>query len=133
MHSPASVGPEVVFPSGEPRPALGLGTWRFGEQPSRRASEVAAVRQAVDIGYRVFDTAEMYGDGGSEEITGQALADAQRAGLARSDVFVVSKALPHHAGEDALQRACEGGLSMRSCGLGFNSRVPRSAIVTCLS
>jgi len=110
MDSPTRASPEVAFPSGEPRPALGLGTWRFGESASRRAAEVAAVRQALDIGYRVFDTAEMYGNGGAEEVTGQALAEAQRAGLPRSELFIVSKALPQHAGEAALQAACEASL-----------------------
>jgi diketogulonate reductase-like aldo/keto reductase len=110
MDSPTRAGPEVGFPSGEQRPALGLGTWRFGESASRRAAEVAALRQALDIGYRVFDTAEMYGNGGAEEVTGQALAEAQRSGLARGELFVVSKALPQHAGERALQTACEASL-----------------------
>lgn len=111
MQSPAGrAGPEVIYPNGEPRPALGLGTCGFGELASRRAAEVAAVRQALEIGYRVFDTAEMYGDGGAEAVTGQALADAQHAGLARGDVFVVSKVLPHRAGENAVQQACEDSL-----------------------
>ena len=110
MDSPTRAGPEVVFPSGEQRPALGLGTWRFGESAARRAAEVAAVRQALDIGYRVLDTAEMYGDGGAEEVTGQALAEAQRSGLARGELFVVSKVLPQHAGERAMQAACEASL-----------------------
>jgi diketogulonate reductase-like aldo/keto reductase len=110
MHSLTRAGPEVFFPSGEPRPALGLGTWRFGESGSRRAAEVAAVRQALDIGYRVLDSAEMYGDGGAEAVTGQALAEAQRAGLSRSELFVVSKVLPQHAGEQAMQTACEASL-----------------------
>ncbi len=101
---------EVAFPSGEPRPALGLGTWRFGEDRARRAAELASLRQALDMGWRVIDTAEMYGAGGAEDITGEALADAQRAGLSRSDVFVVSKVLPQHAGERAMLAACEASL-----------------------
>jgi len=102
--------PEVTFPHGEQRPALGLGTWRFGEVPERRAAEVAALRQALEMGWRVIDTAEMYGDGGAETLTGQALAQAQRAGVARGELFVVSKALPEHAGVRALQAACEDSL-----------------------
>ena len=64
---------EVTFPSGEERPALGLGTWRMGEDAGQRAAEVRALRLALDIGYRVIDTAEMYGDGGAECVLGQAL------------------------------------------------------------
>lgn len=101
---------EVNFPSGESRPALGLGTWRFGENSAQRASELAALRLALEIGWRVVDTAEMYGDGGAEEVVGQALADAQRSGLARGELFVVSKVLPQNASADGVLAACEASL-----------------------
>jgi diketogulonate reductase-like aldo/keto reductase len=103
--------PPVLFPSGEERPALGLGTAGLGAAPDRAAAEVAALRQAVDMGYRVFDTAEMYADGGAEVLLGQALAQAQRAGVARDSLFVVSKVLPHNAGEQAVVEACERSLA----------------------
>jgi diketogulonate reductase-like aldo/keto reductase len=102
--------PEVTFPSGEERPALGLGTWRLGEDGSQRAAEVRALRLALDIGYRVFDTAEMYGDGGAESALGLALAEAQRDGLKRDELFVVSKVLPQHASEAGVLAACEASL-----------------------
>jgi len=102
--------PDVTFPSGEERPALGLGTWRLGESSTHQAAEVRALRLALDIGYRVFDTAEMYGDGGAETVLGLALAEAQREGVARDDIFVVSKVLPSHAGESAMLAACESSL-----------------------
>ncbi len=101
---------EVGFPNGEQRPALGLGTWRFGEEASRRTAEVASLRQALDMGWRVVDTAEMYGSGGAETVAGQALAEALRGGVLRSDLFVVSKVLPAHAGERSLRAACEASL-----------------------
>ena len=101
---------EVTFPSGEQRAALGLGTWRMGEDRNRLTTEVAALRWALDAGWRVIDTAEMYGSGGAEERTGQALAEAQRAGLARADCFVVSKVLPQHASAAGMLAACEASL-----------------------
>lgn len=102
--------PEVVFPSGESRPALGVGTWRLGETASRHAAEVGSLRLALELGFRVFDSAEMYGDGGAERVLGQALDDAQRGGLARRELFVVSKVLPQHASERGVQAACEASL-----------------------
>lgn len=102
--------PEVTFPSGEERPALGLGTWRMGEDASQRGAEVRALRLAMDIGYRVVDTAEMYGDGGAECVLGQALAEALRDGVPRDELFVVSKVLPQHAGEGGVLAACEASL-----------------------
>ena len=87
--------PRIVFPNGEAQPALGLGTWRLGEDDAQRAAEVASLRLAFDIGYRVVDTAEMYGD--AESVLGTALAEALRGGLERDDVFIVSKVLPNHA------------------------------------
>jgi diketogulonate reductase-like aldo/keto reductase len=98
----------VTFPDGQTRPALGLGTWRLGESPRRRADEVAAVRLALEIGYRVIDTAEMYAEGGAEEVIGQALAEALRAGtLQREELFVVSKVYPHNASRQGTRAACE--------------------------
>jgi diketogulonate reductase-like aldo/keto reductase len=89
-------------------PRLGLGTWRMGERASARAAEVAAVRLALDIGYRLVDTAEMYGEGGAEEVVGQALAEALRAGAhTRESVCIVSKAYPHHASRRELPAACD--------------------------
>ena len=49
----------VTFPDGETRPALGLGTWRMGEASRQRRAGVTAGRPALEMGYRVIDTAEM--------------------------------------------------------------------------
>lgn len=93
-------------------PSLGLGTWRMGESPARRKSETAAVRLALDMGWRVIDTAEMYGDGGAEEIVGAAVGAALRAGsLSRDDLFVVSKVYPHNATAGGTADACDRSLA----------------------
>ena len=89
-------------------PVLGLGTWRFGESRAARAAEIASVRTALDLGYRLIDTAEMYGEGGAEEVVGAALNDAIRAGdVRREDVVVVSKVYPHNASRRGTQAACD--------------------------
>lgn len=89
-------------------PTLGLGTWRMGEAARSRRAEVAAVRRALELGYRLIDTAEMYGDGGAEEVVGAALAEALRAGeVTREELFVVSKVLPGNASRRGTLQACE--------------------------
>lgn len=89
-------------------PVLGLGTWRFGESRATRAAEIACVRQALELGYRLIDTAEMYGEGGAEEVVGAALNDAIRAGdVRRDEVVVVSKVYPHNASRTATPAACD--------------------------
>ena len=89
-------------------PALGLGTWRFGESRATRAAEIASVRTALELGYRLIDTAEMYGEGGAEEVVGAALDDAIRAGdVRRDEVVVVSKVYPHNASLAGTRAACD--------------------------
>lgn len=89
-------------------PVLGLGTWGLGEESARRAADVRSVRSALDLGYRLVDTAEMYGEGGAEEVVGQALHEAFRTGgLVRDDVFVVTKVYPHNASRRGTLAACE--------------------------
>jgi diketogulonate reductase-like aldo/keto reductase len=89
-------------------PVLGLGTWMMGEEPGRRAAEVRAVRHAIELGYRLFDTAEMYGEGGAEEVLGQAIGEALRAGEVRRDeLTIVSKVYPHNASRSGTQAACD--------------------------
>ncbi len=89
-------------------PVLGLGTWRMGEDASRRAAEIAAVREAIVLGYRLIDTAEMYGEGGAETVVGQAVAEALRAGdVRREALFIVSKVYPHNASRRGTREACE--------------------------
>lgn len=91
-------------------PALGFGTWHMGEDPARATHEAAVVGAALDAGMTLIDTAEMYGDGGSEEVVGRALA-----GRPRDDVFVVSKVYPQNAGARSAAAACEA--SLRRLGL----------------
>jgi len=102
---------QLTFPDGQRRPVLGLGTWRMGESARARPAEVAALRLALDLGYRVIDSAEMYGEGGAEEVVGRALAEALRAGtLQRDELFVVSKVYPHNAGRQGVPAACARSL-----------------------
>lgn len=100
--------PRIAGPHGERWPALGLGTWRFGEATRDMEREIATLRRALEIGYRLIDTAEMYGDGGAERVVGRAIRDAMRqGGLERQQLRVVSKAYPQHADAAGLKRACD--------------------------
>ena len=102
----------VTFPGNVQLSSLGLGTWRMGEDRARRPGEIAAVRSALEMGWRVIDTAEMYGEGGAEEVVGAALGEAMRSGsLTRDEVFVVSKVYPHNATARGTVAACERSLA----------------------
>ncbi|MFL1463706.1 aldo/keto reductase [Roseococcus sp. DSY-14] len=96
---------QVTLPDGTVLPALGQGTWRMGEDPARRRQEVASLREGIERGLSVLDTAEMYAEGESERVVGEAIA-----GL-RERAFVVSKVLPHNASRRGLPLACEGSLA----------------------
>ena len=96
--------PTVTLPSGTSIPALGIGTWNMGEARSDEAQEIASIRKAVALGMTVVDTAEMYADGRSEEIVGQAID-----GL-RDQVFLVSKVYPFNASAKGTIEACERSL-----------------------
>jgi diketogulonate reductase-like aldo/keto reductase len=101
----------VALPDGTRVPCLGLGTWRLGESRSAQATDVAAVRTALELGYRLIDTAEMYGDGGAERVVGAALREAERAGtVRREDVYLVTKVLPGNASRRGTVAACERSL-----------------------
>ena len=101
----------VLLRGGESVPALGLGTWRMGESSRKRRTEVAAVREAIQLGYRLFDTAEMYGEGGAETVLGEALHGAITAGeVKREELFVVSKVYPHNASRRGTMAACDRSL-----------------------
>ena len=94
----------VTLPDRTEVSALGQGTWRMGEDPRLRQQEIAALRAGVDLGMTLVDTAEMYGDGATETLVGEALA-----GL-RDQVFLVSKVYPHNAGRGRIERSCEASL-----------------------
>lgn len=94
----------VTLPDGERVPALGQGTWLLGEQTDRRADEIAALREGVDLGMTLIDTAEMYGEGASESLIGEALAHR------RDELFLVSKAYPQNASRAGLPAACDASL-----------------------
>ena len=80
----------------------------MGEAVRRKSEDVAAVRLALELGYRLIDTAEMYGEGGAEQVIGQALGEALRAGtLKRDELFVVSKVYPHNASRAGVAAACD--------------------------
>lgn len=95
---------QVTFPDGRKVAAIGQGSWYMGESNSDRAGEARALRAGLDLGLSLIDTAEMYADGGAEQVVGQAIQGR------RSDAFLVSKVYPHHAGGPQAITACENSL-----------------------
>ncbi len=92
--------PTVKLPSGESVPQLGQGTWHMGESGRARKEEIAAVRLGLDLGMTLIDTAEMYGNGGAEEVVAEAVAGR------REECFIVSKVLPENATRAGTIAAC---------------------------
>ena len=92
------------LPSGEPVPVLGQGTWHLAEGKHPREEEIRALRVGLDLGMTLIDTAEMYADGGAEELVGEAIAGR------REEVFLVSKVLPQNATRNGTITACERSL-----------------------
>ena len=94
----------VKLPSGDEVPAFGIGTWQMGDDPKVRAEEIATLRLALDLGARLIDTAEMYGEGRAESLIGEAIRGR------REEVFIVSKVYPHNASRKAAVAACDRSL-----------------------
>src|SRR5687768_12669284 len=95
---------QVKLPFGEMVPAFGIGTWQMGDHARTRAEEIATLRLGLDLGATLIDTAEMYGDGSSETLIGEAIAGR------RDSVFLVSKVCPHNASRADAVAACERSL-----------------------
>jgi diketogulonate reductase-like aldo/keto reductase len=104
MNTVAGNLPQGSLADGTRVPVLGLGTWKMGERPGSAAREAAALVHGLDLGMTLIDTAEMYGDGGAEEVVARAIAGR------RAPVFVVSKVYPHNAGARSMPAACERSL-----------------------
>jgi diketogulonate reductase-like aldo/keto reductase len=96
--------PTLPLPSGERVPILGQGTWRMGENGKKAKAEIAALQLGLDLGMTLVDTAEMYADGGSEEIVAEAIAGR------RDQTFLVSKVWPGNASRAGTISACENSL-----------------------
>lgn len=88
-------------------PILGMGTWYLGEGDQARSNrEIATLRYGLDHGLTVIDTAEMYGEGQSETLVGQAIAPYDR-----HQIFLISKFYPWHATARQMQKALEKSLT----------------------
>ena len=92
------------LPGGAAMPVLGLGTWRMGEKKGGAGAEADALRLGLDLGMGLIDTAEMYGEGGAEQVVGDAIAGRRDA------VFLVSKLYPQNATRAGTLEACERSL-----------------------
>jgi diketogulonate reductase-like aldo/keto reductase len=91
-------------------PLLGMGTWGMGGKYERDASNVeesiSILKQGFDLGIRLIDTAELYGEGLTEEIVGQAIK-----GRKREDVFIITKVWKTHLRYDDVLVAAEKSLA----------------------
>ena len=64
---------------------LGQGTWHFGENRKLYEAEIESIRYGIQNGVTLIDTAEMYGDGKSESLIGEAIKDFDRSFLYHRD------------------------------------------------
>lgn len=86
--------------------AIGLGTWRMGEGDANKSkAEEETIQYALNHGVTVIDTAEMYGDGKSEALIGNAIKDFNR-----SNFQLISKFYPNHATKKLIKSSLEQSL-----------------------
>ena len=123
----------VLLKDGTEVPAVGQGTWFMGEKSSKRKDEIASLRWGIENGMTLIDTAEMYGDGASEELVGEAIAPYERGKL-----FLVSKVYPWNAGRDHIFKSCEDSLKRLGTSyldlylLHWRGRIPFRETVSCM-
>ncbi|WP_225744040.1 aldo/keto reductase [Marinilactibacillus sp. Marseille-P9653] len=123
---------QIQFPDEQTVLNLGQGTWRLGEDSSKHDQEITALRSGIDSGLTLIDTAEMYGEGQSEKLVGEAIANYNR-----EDLFLVSKVCPHHAGKSDIFDACDQTLERLGVEtldlylLHWRGRVPLQETVDC--
>lgn len=94
----------IELAGGEKVPALGLGTWKMGVGDAAEAAQLRALQTGIAQGMTLIDTAEMYGDGRSEQLVAKAIAGK------RGKIFLVSKVLPQNASRQGTVKACEASL-----------------------
>ncbi|EHO45193.1 aldo/keto reductase [Lentilactobacillus kisonensis] len=88
-------------------PAIGLGTWHMGDNAATRSQEINAIKAGIDAGAKVIDTAEMYGNGRSEALVGEAIRDFNR-----DDLFIIDKVLPSNASKAKLETSLDRSLKL---------------------
>ncbi len=91
--------------TGRAVPAIGQGTWNVPASGAARVEAVRTLRRGIELGMTHIDTAEMYGNGASEELIADAID-----GVPRESLFLVSKVLPSNASYEGTIRACERSL-----------------------
>src|SRR3990170_3181090 len=94
----------VELVNGEKVSALGLGTWKMGVGDPDEAEQLRSLMVGIGQGMTLIDTAEMYGEGRSEQLVAKAIEGQ------RDRVFVVSKVLPQNASRKGTLKACEASL-----------------------
>lgn len=97
----------VKLKDGTLLPRIGMGTRFMGNLLSIWERELEALRAGIDVGIKVIDTAEMYGEGRSEQLVGQAINKYNR-----EDVFLISKVLPDNAGRKRIRRSLRHSLKL---------------------
>jgi diketogulonate reductase-like aldo/keto reductase len=94
----------IALPAGERIPVLGQGTWHMGEVREQREAEIGALRLGLELGMTMIDAAEMYAEGDTERLVGDAISGR------RDEVFLISKVLPSHATHRGTIEACAASL-----------------------
>lgn len=102
--------PTTPLTNGTTMPRFGIGTWRMGERASAAQAEIAVIKAAIERGVTLIDTAEMYGDGGAEEVIARAMAGGAGTPGGRERLYIVSKVYPHNASRKGVVAACERSL-----------------------
>lgn len=96
---------KITLKNGDRLPVLGMGTWFIGDHIEQRKNEIDALRYGIEHGVNLIDTAEMYGNGRSEQLVGEAISPYQR-----KEIYLISKVLPNNANKRNMERSCDNSL-----------------------